>query len=67
MPARASAATFSRMPSAASRRPRAASVLVQAKSDAARGFYLAQAEFIEHPVDSRVLFLPIETVIAAYP
>lgn len=36
-------------------------VLVHAKDDAA-----ACAEFIEYPADSRTLFLPIETVIAAF-
>lgn len=41
-------------------------VLVQAKDDRARKFYLACAEFIEHPVDSRSLYLPIETVVAAF-
>lgn len=40
-------------------------VLVHAKDDAAKRFYLRCAEFIEHPADSRTLFLPIETVIAA--
>ena len=40
-------------------------VLVHAKDDRARGFYLACAEFIEHPADSRILFLPIESVVAA--
>lgn len=40
-------------------------VLVQAKGDAARRFYLRCAEFIEYPADSRMLFLPVETVIAA--
>lgn len=40
-------------------------VLVHAKSDAARAFYLRQAEFLEYPADNRILFLPIETVIAA--
>jgi len=40
-------------------------VLVHAKSDAAKRFYLSCAEFIEYPEDSRTLFLPIETVIAA--
>lgn len=39
-------------------------VLVQAKDEKARRFYLARAEFIEYPADSRTLFLPIETVIA---
>lgn len=41
-------------------------VLVQAKNDDARRFYLACAEFIEYPADSRTLFLPIETVVAAF-
>jgi GNAT superfamily N-acetyltransferase len=40
-------------------------VLVQAKDEAARSFYLKCAEFIEYPADSRTLFLPIETVVAA--
>lgn len=42
-----------------------AAVLVHAKDDAAKRFYLACAEFIEYPADSRTLFLPIETVVAA--
>ncbi|OYU71455.1 MAG: GNAT family N-acetyltransferase [Alphaproteobacteria bacterium PA2] len=42
-----------------------AAVLVHAKDEAAKGFYLRWAEFIEFPGDSGVLFLPIETVIAA--
>ena len=41
-------------------------VLVQAKDDNARRFYMACAEFSEYPADSRTLFLPIETVIAAF-
>lgn len=41
-------------------------VLVHAKSDAAKRFYLRWAEFIEYPEDSRTLFLPIETVVAAF-
>lgn len=41
-------------------------VLVQAKSEEAKCFYLACAEFMEFPADSRTLFLPIETVIAAF-
>lgn len=41
-------------------------VLVHAKSDAAKRFYLKCAEFIEYPADSRTLFLPIETVMAAF-
>ncbi|HWA63413.1 MAG TPA: hypothetical protein VG939_18700 [Caulobacteraceae bacterium] len=28
--------------------------------------YLACAEFLEYPADSRTLFLPIETVVAAF-
>jgi GNAT superfamily N-acetyltransferase len=40
-------------------------VMVQAKDDAAKRFYLSCAEFLEYPEDSRTLFLPIETVIAA--
>jgi len=36
-----------------------AAVLVQAKNNEARQFYLACAEFIEFPRDSRTLFLPI--------
>lgn len=41
-------------------------VVVHAKDDAARRFYLRCAEFIEYPADSRTLFLPIETVVAAF-
>lgn len=41
-------------------------VLVHAKSEAAKRFYLKYAEFIEYPADSRTLFLPIETVVAAF-
>ena len=41
-------------------------VLIHAKDDAAKRFYLRCAEFIEYPEDSRSLFLPIETVIAAF-
>lgn len=40
-------------------------VLVHAKDEAARRFYLRCAEFIEYPKDSRMLFLPVETVLAA--
>ena len=42
-------------------------VLVHAKSEAAKQFYIRCAEFIEYPQDSRTLFLPIETVIAVLP
>lgn len=41
-------------------------VLVHAKDDAAKHFYLRCAEFIEYPEGSRTLFLPIETVVAAF-
>ena len=41
-----------------------AAVLVHAKDEAARRFYLHAAEFIAYPDGSRTLFLPIETVIA---
>ena len=43
-----------------------AAVLVQAKKEEARRFYMACAEFLEYPDDSRMLFLPMETVIAAF-
>jgi hypothetical protein len=41
-------------------------VMVQAKDERAKRFYLACAEFQEFPEDSRTLFLPIETVVAAF-
>lgn len=41
-------------------------VMVQAKDQAAKRFYLRCAEFVEYPEDSRTLFLPIETVVAAF-
>jgi GNAT superfamily N-acetyltransferase len=41
-------------------------VIVHARDDAARRFYMKCAEFIEYPEDSRTLFLPIETVVAAF-
>lgn len=41
-------------------------VLVHARNEAARRFYLKCAEFIEYPANSRVLFFPIETAIAAF-
>ncbi len=41
-------------------------VLVQAKDEQAKRFYMACAEFIEYPADSRTLFLAIETVVAAF-
>jgi GNAT superfamily N-acetyltransferase len=41
-------------------------VVVHAKDEAAKRFYLRCAEFVEYPQDSRILFLPIETVVAAF-
>lgn len=41
-------------------------VLVHAKNGGAKRFYMRCAEFIEYPEDSRTLFLPIETVVAAF-
>lgn len=43
-----------------------AAAVVQAKDDAAKRFYLACAEFIEFPADSRMLYLPIEMVVAGF-
>lgn len=40
-------------------------VPVQAKDANARAFYLACAEFLEYPAESRTLFLPIGMVVAA--
>lgn len=40
-------------------------VLVQAKDDDVKRFYLAQAEFVGYLDGSRTLFLPIETIVAA--
>ena len=40
-------------------------VMVHAKSKEARRFYMKCAEFLEYPADSRTLFLPVETLIAA--
>lgn len=50
----------------ASQRIGIAAVVVHAKDESAKRFYLHLAEFIEYPADSRVLFLPIETVIAGF-
>lgn len=41
-------------------------ILVHAKDEAAKRFYLRCAEFLEYPEGSRTLFLPIETVVAAF-
>ncbi|MGD9885807.1 MAG: GNAT family N-acetyltransferase [Reyranella sp.] len=43
-----------------------AAVLVHAKDDSARRFYMKCAEFVECPEGSRTLFLPINTVVAAF-
>ena len=43
-----------------------AAVLVHAKDDPAKRFYLRCAEFLEYPADSRILFMPIETVVKAF-
>lgn len=40
-----------------------AAVLVHAKDEAARRFYLRCAEFVEYPGGSKVMFLAIETVV----
>lgn len=39
-----------------------AAVLVQAKDEAARAWYLAQAEWLEFPVGTRTLWLPVGMV-----
>ena len=41
-------------------------VMIQAKNEAARRFYPRCAEFSACPQDSRTLFLPVETVVAAF-
>ena len=41
-------------------------VLVQAKDERAKRFYLRCAEFVEYPDESLRMFLPIETVVAAF-
>lgn len=41
-------------------------VLVHPKDEHAKRFYLACAEFIEFPAESRTLFLPIESVVAGF-
>jgi hypothetical protein len=40
-----------------------AAVLVQAKDEAARAWYLRQAEFMAFPEDGRVLWLPVAMVV----
>lgn len=51
---------------AASRTIGIGAVLVHAKDDAARAFYLRCAEFVESPADPRMLLLPMETLLAAF-
>ncbi len=41
-----------------------AAVLVQAKDEAAKRFYLSCAEFVEFPGESGILFLPVEDAIS---
>jgi hypothetical protein len=41
-------------------------ILIQARDEHAKRFYLSCAEFLEFPDDSRTLFLPIETIVAAF-
>lgn len=40
-------------------------VLVHAKDDRARAFYLKYAEFIEYPADSKSLYLPMDTILSS--
>ncbi len=42
-----------------------AAVMIHAKDEAAKRFYLRCGDFTEYPADSRTLLLPIETVVAA--
>ncbi|HTH74332.1 MAG TPA: GNAT family N-acetyltransferase [Trinickia sp.] len=51
---------------AASRSIGIGAVLVHAKDEPAKHFYLNCAEFAEYPAGSRTLFLPIETVVTAF-
>ncbi len=44
-----------------------ASVMVQAKDEAAKRFYLSCAEFVEFPGESRTLFLSIATISKSLP
>jgi hypothetical protein len=47
----------------ASRNISMGAVLVHARDERARRFYMTCAEIVEYPADSRMLFLPIETVV----
>jgi GNAT superfamily N-acetyltransferase len=51
---------------AASRSIGIGAVMVQARDERAKLFYLACADFQEFTEESRTLFLPIETVVAAF-
>lgn len=51
---------------AASRTIGVGAALVHAKDEAAKRFYMHCAEFIPYPDDGLALFLPIETIIAAF-
>lgn len=42
-----------------------AAVMVQAKDEAARAFYMAQAEWLEFPAGGRTLWLPVGAVVGA--
>ncbi len=42
-----------------------AAVLVQAKDEAARAWYLRQAEWLEFPAGSRTLWLPVGVIVLA--
>ena len=41
-------------------------LLVHSRDDAARGFYLAQAEFLESPSDPLHLLLPVKDIVRAH-
>ena len=43
-----------------------AAVLIHAKDESARRFYMRCAEFTEFPADSRILFLPIDTLVTTF-
>lgn len=43
-----------------------AAVLIHAKDERAKQFYLKQAEFLEFPDGGLTLFLPVETVLAGF-
>lgn len=41
-------------------------VMIHAKDDRAKAFYMGCAEFIVYPAETRSLFLPIDTLVAAF-